>query len=323
MNNKILSLDPRHYQRHGIHGDNRIWSETNCYTDVWIELLHAWGLDPVAALPFTLAIDFEGDQWTFFKYPLGDLAQLYGLDVQELAIWRPLVNHVQEQVAQGRPVLVELDSYCLPDTAGTAYQREHVKSTVAVVAIDVAARQMGYFHNQGYYHLQEADFAEVFRLQKPQDPAWLPPYVEFVKRRGSALPGGDQVRTSVQLLQKHLHKLPMVNPFTKFKVRFEADLDWLTEAGLETFHLYSFATLRQFGACYELAATYLHWLQERCGQALEKPRTALLQIATGAKTLQFQLARAIARRKPLDLSLLESMEADWQTTMAYLQELYL
>ena len=79
-------------------------------------------------LPFTLAIDFEGDQWTFFKPPHGDLCDLYGLDVQELAIWRPLVEHVEEQVERGRPVLVELDSYYLPDTAGTAYRIEHVKT---------------------------------------------------------------------------------------------------------------------------------------------------------------------------------------------------
>ena len=70
-------------------------------SDLWIELLHALGLDPVAALPFTLAIDFEGDQWTFFKFPLADLYDLYGLDVQELAIWRPLVDHVEEQVDAG------------------------------------------------------------------------------------------------------------------------------------------------------------------------------------------------------------------------------
>jgi len=123
---------------HPIHQDERIWAETNCYTDICIELLHAWGFDPVAALPFTLSIDCEGDQWTFFKFRPGDLEELYRLAVEELTVWRPLVRHVEEQVSRGRPVLVELDSYYLPDTAGTAYRLEHVKTTVAVVAIDVA-----------------------------------------------------------------------------------------------------------------------------------------------------------------------------------------
>ncbi|MEJ2441234.1 MAG: DUF1839 family protein [Gammaproteobacteria bacterium] len=171
MMKQIIALDPDNYQRHLIHGKDRTWIETNCYADVLIELLHAMGYEPIAALPFTLAIDFEGDQWTFFKFPLGDLYELYGLDVQELAIWKPLITHIEEQVGMGRPVLVELDSYFLPDTAGTAYQREHVKSTVAIVEIDVDKQHLGYFHGQGYYHLDGEDFLNVFRLKGEPDPA--------------------------------------------------------------------------------------------------------------------------------------------------------
>src|SRR6201986_4906087 len=109
MRRQVFPLDASSYQQHEIHACERQWAETNCYVDVWIELLHAWGFEPLAALPFTIAIDFEGDQWTFFKFPLADLYSLYGLDVQELQIWRPLVNHLEEQVELGRPVLVELD----------------------------------------------------------------------------------------------------------------------------------------------------------------------------------------------------------------------
>jgi hypothetical protein len=312
MMRTLLPLDPSRYVRHAIHGDDRVWAETNCYVDIWIELLHAWGFDPIATLPFTLTIDFEGDQWTFFKFPHGDLYQLYGLDVQELAIWRPLVVHVEEQVARGRPVLVELDSYHLPDTAGTAYQREHVKSTVAVVAIDAAGRELGYFHGQGYYHLRGEDFARVFRLPA-SDPGILPPYVEFVKRReGQAVQGDELVLRSLQLLRRHLQRLPEANPFEQFRARFASDLDRLLAEGMDTFHQYSFATLRQFGACYELAATYLVWLKERTGKPLDEAIAAFTRMATGAKALQFQLARAIGRRKPLDLSGLDAMGEAWR-----------
>ncbi len=324
MMRQILSLDPARYRRHPIHGESRVWAETNCYVDVWVELLHAWGFEPVAALPFTLAIDFEGDQWTFFKFPHADLDQLYGLDVQELAIWRPLVQHVDEQVARGRPVLVELDSYHLPDTAGTAYHREHVKSTVAVVAIDVPRRQLGYFHNQSYHHLEGEDFAAIFRLDRAPDPTLLPPYVEFVKRRQERELAGDElVQRSRQLLRRHLHNVPEGNPFEAFKVRFEADLAWLGGEGIETFHVYSFATLRQFGACYELAATYLQWLGDRTGKSLDGPIAALAGIASSAKALQFQLARAIARRKPLDLSALDVLAASWRSALDELKTLFL
>src|SRR5215210_7588750 len=112
-----IAARPETSRPHAIHQPGRIWAHTNCYADVWIELLHALGVEPTASLAFTLAIDFEGDQWTFFKCPLADLYELYGIDVQELAIWRELAVHVAEQVVRGRPVLVEVDSFYLPDTA--------------------------------------------------------------------------------------------------------------------------------------------------------------------------------------------------------------
>lgn len=324
MMKRVFAVDPVGYRRHRIHDGKRIWVETNCYVDVWVELLHSWGFEPLASLPFTLAVDFEGDQWTFFKFPHGDLYQLYRLDVQELAIWRPLVAHVEEQIARGRPVLVELDSFYLPDTAGTAYQREHVKSTVAVVAIDVPGRQLGYFHNQGYHHLDGEDFVNVFRLGRSPDPAVLPPYVEFVKRHPtSTLRGDELVLASLNLLRRQLRCLPEGNPFAFFKTRLEVDRSWLVDAGLETFHLYSFATLRQFGAAYELAATYLQWLQEHTSKPLESTIASFTQLSEGAKTMQFHLARAIARKKPLDLSALDTLGAGWQYALASMKELFL
>ena len=300
------------YQPHPLHTQDRSWAETNCYVDVWIELLHAWGFEPLAAMPFTIGIDFEGDQWTFFKFSLGDLRDLYGLDVQELAIWRPLVTHVNEQVQLGRPVLVELDSFYLPDTAGTAYRREHQKSTVAAVQLDLPQQRLGYFHGQGYYELEGEDFRQVFRLGGGSDPALLPPYVEFVKRRaGGALTGPALVWASVEIFQRHLRLLPATNPFAAFRVRFEQDLTWLTAGSLEVFHQYSFATLRQFGACYELAANYLKWLQGNGVDDFTQPIARLTALSTGAKTLQFHLARAVARKKALNLSLIDDLAATW------------
>jgi hypothetical protein len=310
---RILDLDPARYERHPIHGDGRIWAETNCYVDLWVELLHAWGFEPIAALPFTLAIDFEGDQWTFFKFALADLLELYGLDVQELAIWRPVAEHVAEQIALGRPVLVEVDSYYLPDTTGTAYQREHVKTTVAVNAIDVAARRLGYFHNQGYFELEGDDFAHLFHLGGLPDPAVLPPYTEFVKQRsGPRRSGGELMEISLGLLRRQLRLVPDTNPFERFHARFTNDVERLTQENLEAFHRYSFATLRQFGACYELAGTYLRWLGR---SELEPAVVGFLELATGAKAIQFQLARAVARKKPLDLSPLQVMAQTWTTAI--------
>ncbi|MBA4020505.1 MAG: DUF1839 domain-containing protein [Pirellula sp.] len=311
-----LTLNPTDYQRHRLHTQERSWAETNCYVDVWIELLHAWGFEPIAALPFTTTIDFEGDQWTFFKFPHADLEELFGLDVQELAIWRPLETHVEEQLRLGRPMLVELDSYYLPDTAGTAYRTAHVKSTVATMEIDVAARRLGYFHGQGYYELADDDFLNVFRMTGKFSPDVLPPYAEIVKRRNPAPPMGDQlVAASLDVFRRQLRRLPTENPFDKFQSRFAADLQWLTGASLEMFHHYSFATLRQFGASYECAATYLKWLDENHVNGLETAAAGFTALSTGAKTLQFQLARAMARKKPMDLTPLDDLAGVWQTTV--------
>ena len=308
------------YGRHLVHGEGRIWAETNCYTDVVLEMLHGMGHEPLAALPFTLLIDFDVDQWTFFKFRHADLETLYGLQIHELAPWRPLVWHVHEQVAAGRLVLVELDSYFLPDTAGTAYGLAHVKSTVAVNLIDVEGERLGYFHNQGYHELGGEDFARVFQTAGLVHERMLPPYIEFVKPLPGRQPlsGEALVEASVGILREQLAQRPRHNPFELFTRRFEADLGWLQEEGLEAFHGYSFATLRQYGACYELASTYLAWLRES-GVALPPgPERDLRRISESTKTLQFKLARAVARRRAVDLSSLSEMAELWEGSLTTL-----
>ena len=122
---------------HALHEDERTWPETNCYVDVLVDVLHSLQLDPVAGLAFTLGIDFEGDQYTFFKFPQGDLRTLYGVEIQELNPWKSVLVHAVEQVALGRYLLPEVDSFYLPDTAGVSYRIEHTKSSIAIAHVDV------------------------------------------------------------------------------------------------------------------------------------------------------------------------------------------
>lgn len=321
MKKSILNLDPQTYQRHLIHGADRIWAETNCYTDLWIELLHAFKHEPIAAMPFTLAIDFEGDQWTFFKIPFADIYELYGLDVQELAIWKPLIQHTEEQIGLGRPVLVEVDSFYLPDAHGTAYKTAHTKTTIGAVEIDVQAKHLGYFHNQGYYHLSGEDFTNLFRLEQ-HDPIYLPPYVEFVKMWERAKTKEETLQASIQILRKQLTLLPKINPFNAFAARLANDVEWLIGEPMETFHQYSFVTLRQLGACYELSKTYLQWLEQNGESGLSKTIQQYDEISTSAKTIQFQLARSVSKKKALDLTSIEKMGAAWQSATDTLLKLY-
>ena len=324
MSQPFPALDPQTYVRHRLHTQEREWAETNCYVDVWIEVLHAKGLEPIAALPFTLGIDFEGDQWTFFKYQLADLYDLYALDVQELALYRPLTAHIQEQLSLGRTLLVELDSFYLPDTAGSAYQLEHVKSTVAVAEIDMEQQSLGYFHGQGYYQLQGDDFVNVFHLRGEKNPAILPPYCEFVKNAPlPPLEGEALLNASLVLFKRQLQRLPVENPFVKFRARFEADMQWLINEPIATFHQYSFATLRQFGSCYELSGTYLKWLQSQGVSGLDAAIESILRLSTGAKTLQFQLARAMARKKAIDFTPVDQMAEHWTLAMRQLKAAFL
>lgn len=324
MSQSILSLDPAQYSQHRIHTQERDWAETNCYVDIWIELLHSLGFEPVAAMPYTIAIDFEGDQWTFFKFPFNDLLQLFALDVQELAVWLPLTKHIEEQVALGRPVLVELDSFFLPDTVGTAYQQAHVKSTVSVIEIDIEKKHLGYFHGQGYYHLSGDDFINVFNMNEGDNSSILPPYVEIVKsRKTEKITGNKLLNASLFLFKRQLKLLPLENPFSAFKKKFESDLEWLLKKDLDFFHQYSFATFRQYGSCFELSSIYLQWLSEQGEEGLNIASENLKTISETAKVYQFQLARSIMRGKPLDLTPIDEMSVLWVEAMNILRAKYL
>lgn len=317
----VAQLDPATYRRHPIHGEDRAWPETNCYTDLMVEMVHALGFDPVAMLPFTLAIDFEGDQWTFFKPSACEMYELYGFDVQELAIARPLAEHVAEQVEAGRAVLVEVDSWHLPDTAGTAYRTAHAKTTIGVNRIDLAAGRMAYFHNAGYFEVEGEDFRHALRIGATPAEGTLPPYVEFVKWRRDFMPprGGALIGRSLELARRHVERIPPENPFPRWKARFEDDVPRLLRKEL-CFDDYAFAHMRQFGGCYELAATWLRWLAGHGVSSVEEPAEALQGIADGAKALQFQLARAVARGRALDTAPVDAMAALWDVAMEPLRK---
>ena len=323
MRRQLWPIAAATYTPHALHASDRAWPETNCSVDLWIELLHVWGADPVAALPFTLAVDFEGDQWTFFKFPLEDLNRLYGVDVIELNVWDALLEHVDVQLQLGRPTLVEVDSFFLPDTAGTSYRREHVKSAIGIQALDADARWLGYFHNAGYFELGGDDFDHLFclagGLNRPEN---LPPYAEVVKLPSSRpVMRRAVVDASLERLRTHLDRVPSTNPFRRYQARLSDDLSTLTDGTLERFHRYAFATLRQCGAAFELAASYLRWLGENGERGLEPMVAACDRIAANAKTLEFKTARAVHNRRAFDPSpLVDAMAESWNTITVGLDE---
>ena len=296
----IDGLDPATYVRHGLHDSARNWPETNCYVDLLIEVLARRGHDPRAALAFTVAHDYEGDQFTFFKIPAADLALLYGVEILELAIFDQLEEHVSVQLERGRLALIEVDSYYLPDTRGITYRHSHSKTTIGVNVLDSVGRRLDYFHNGGYFRLEGEDFEALLR---PVRDNGLPlfPYVEFIKF-GPAPSAHEQTAMSRTLLAQHLRRRPSQNPFTAWGDVMGADIGRLMGRPPEWFHTYAFSTLRQAGANFELLATYLAWLQEQGDPALERARLAAEAIAGGTKIMQFQFARASARGKVPDVA---------------------
>jgi hypothetical protein len=310
----IANLSDESYPRHALHREGCVWVEKNCYVDIWIEGLHALGLQPEAMLPFTAAIDFEGDQWTFFKPSHDELRNLYGIDVQEMNVWRPLLEHAVEHLSAGKLLCVESDAFWLPDTAGTDYRHQHTKTTILMADLDIDQQRLGYFHNAGYFTLSGEDFARTFRLGVPHDPEHMPLFAELVRLdRLVRRPTQELVRMSCELWRHHLQRIPTDNPMRRFRQRFEQDLPGMQEAGLARYHAWAFSTTRQLGAAFELAAASLRWLGHNGTAGVDPGIASFDEISVTCKTLILKGARAVNSRRLLDATdLFEKLSSAWE-----------
>lgn len=285
----LLGLDPAAYQSHHLHGPERAYTETNCYTDILIEFLHACGHEPLAMMGCVLRVDFEGDQWTFFKPLPEHMELLYGVDIHEMQPYRPLPEQIADQLARERTIIVELDSWYLPDTAATSYRQEHVKSSVVAEAIDSEHERLRYFHGPGYFELEDEDYRGVFRLGRPFSEDVLPPYTELVRMDAGTALQGDALRAAARdLLAEHLARRPQPNPFTRFGAQLAIDLPRLLEDDHAAYHDYAFATVRMVGSAFEVGGSHIEWL---LGEAGDPTAAAMGRIVEGCKTLSFKLAR--------------------------------
>ena len=250
----LLGLDPQTYRAHALHDADRDYPETNCYTDILIELVHARGLTSRSLLGGTVRTDFEGDQWTFFKPERQDLERLFGIDIHEMQLYRPLPEHFEEQLRHGRTMIVELDSWFLPDTQSTAYGREHVKSSAVIEGIDVDGERLRYFHNTGLYELGGADYRGVLRLDgRPRD-GLLPPYAEIVRfDAGLPLVGDELAGRTRSLFDEHVAVVPRRTRSSGSATRSRTHLPSLLAGDHADYHAYAFATVRQAGSSFEAA----------------------------------------------------------------------
>jgi len=285
----LLGLDPATYRPHLLHSPERAYQETNCYTDILIEFVHARGDEPLAMMGCVLRVDFEGDQWTFFKPLPEDMERLYGIDVHEMQPYRPLPHQIAEQIEGGRTIVVELDSFYMPDVAATAYRTAHVKSSVVAEAIDVDAERLRYFHGPGYYELSGEDYRGVFRLGREFSDDVLPPYTEILRLdAGPRLEGAELRAAARELLMRNIARRPAPNPFERFGAQLARDLPRLLEGDHDAYHDYAFATVRMVGSAFEVGASHIDWL---FGDEGARASEAMGRIVNGCKVLSFKLAR--------------------------------
>lgn len=297
----LAQLSSETYRPHTLHSEASIWLEKNCYVDVWIEVLAALQLEPAAVMGFTLAVDFEGDHWTFFKPPHGDLRTLYGIDVQELNVWLPLLDHAAEHLAACKLLSTEANSFWLPDTVGTDYRLNQVKTTIVLNDLDVSRQRLGYFHGASYFSLEGEDFRGLFGLEDSPHAQALPLYAELIRTdRMLRRPSAELASAAVQILRGHFAFRPPTNPVTRFAARFANDLAQLNATGMTHYHAWAFTTLRQLGSAFELAAAHLRWLAAQGQPGLTEASERFDAIAHDCKSLILKVARVVNARRAFD-----------------------
>lgn len=319
----LLPVDVTGHAPHPVHAGERVWAQTNCYVDLWVEVLHAAGLDPVPALSVALEADFDGTQWTFLKLAPEDLRRLHGVTVAELNLWRPVLDHVVEELRRGRLLTVEVDSFWLPDTRGTDYREAHAKTTIVVNEVDLPAPsgtgdpRIAYFHNDGYHEATGEDVVGLFHLAG-RDPAVLLPYVEVVRLEGAHDPSADEV---VAVFTEHVRAAPAQDPVARLAARVHEDLGWLHGAGLPAFHRWSFGVLRQCGFTAELGADACERVAGLGVAGAGAAADELRAVAEAAKAAQFRVAR-VARGRDADVGpSLDAMAEHWARATDHLAPL--
>jgi Domain of unknown function (DUF1839) len=311
----LLGLDPEAYEPHPLHAPDRTYLETNCYTDILIEFVHALGSEPLAMMSCALPVDFEGDQWTFFKPRPEDVERLYGIDIHEMQPYRPLPEQIAGQIDSGRTIVVELDSFYMPDTAATSYRSEHVKSSVVAEAIDLGAERLRYFHGAGYHQLEGEDYRGIFRIGMELPGDVLPPYTELARLDAGPRLDGEELRAAArELLAAQAARRPVDNPFVRFGEQLRRELPELLAGDAQRYHDYAFATVRMVGSAFEAGADHVEWL---LGAAGAEAAASMRAIVEGSKTLSFKLAR---RREFDPAPRVEALAGAWDEAFAKLDD---
>lgn len=303
---RAIALRAADHVPHRLHAADRAWPESNCYLDLWIELLHAIGRDPIPLLGLAAGLDWEADHFTFIKPSAADIFAASGVTMHELALWDDTEAQAAAQLARGALPLLEVDAYFLPDTLGSAYRDRHTKTTIAIAAMDPAGPWLEYFHNAGMFRLSGEDYAGVLGTA-PHRPL-LFPYAELARVTGEP-PAPHLARCLARrLLARYTATRTPGDPVARFAAALP---ELLARAGPDPvrIHALCFNTTRQLGGAFGLLAAHLVWLGETSADAA--------WLADSAKALQFQISRAARRGRadPAIPAALDEMSVVWRRCM--------
>lgn len=294
-------VSPEGWIAHRLHALDRDWPETNCELDHWIELAAFNGLEPEAMLGFTVAQDYLGDQFTLLVPPKEDLRRLYGASADMYALYGHFEDQIVARTAAGGVIALDTDAFYLPDSFGVSYRRRHVKTTIAIQAVRPQERSLDYFHNLGFWRLEGEDYdMVVFRPPHLQIDDIIPPYAELIRFERDPMRGAGLRAATIDVLRTHLTRAPKRDPIPAFGATLADRAGALGAEGELAFHDWAFHTLRQLGANHELLGEHLAWLGDAFAAAQKECRA----VSSLAKTLQFQMARAVARSRAPDAAAL-------------------
>ncbi len=288
-------FNARAFKPHRLHSVDRSWPETNCYVDLWIEILASLDMMPEACFGFAITQDFGADQFTFPKPPLQDLELLYGLRIRELSLYESLEHHVVQHLRLTNLILLEVDAFYLPDTFATTYQQDHTKTTIAIDYVNLENHTCRYFHNAARAELSGNDYIGIFQLNpdytRRRDIMF--PYLEVVERPPTQISDDNLMQVATELLKTHFKRRPKSNPFETWRRTFDQHLDSLL-SNPNSLHTYAFHFPRLAGSNFETFSNHIDWLFQ--GE-VEQAVASCQAIARVTKTLQYRLARSVARRK--------------------------
>lgn len=301
---------------------DRIWPETNRFTDVWIGVLAALRLEPAACLAYTLVVDFLDDQWTQFRPSHDDLYALYGIEVQTFQLWRPLTEHLQDQLSAGRLVIVDVPTRGLPDGAGGLLHPRCATETIVINEMDAKGERLGFFHRTDYRVLQGAEYRRLLHPESAPEAETLVGRAEVINLHSMVRRPPETLRhLSHQLLEKYLQRVPTRHPLRRWKRRFARDVTPLLAGGSTHYQHWAEAGPHQMGAAFELAACYLVWIAGGgSGSAhLIQAADAFRQLSVLARSLVLKGARAVESGQAFqEYDLVDRMVRHWSRGMALL-----